>query len=534
MTNLVPGKLWTYFLNAIIITIPTSLVVLAGYRHAVSRAMRLGGNPESGLSAANVLKTVQNSAREAAHVADEAAVRRRLGLIYAAGSVVAAAIMAWLLAWSMKFDISARGYFASWYVFAWPLLPILVVLVAWPQRRNIPLLLAYAAAGAALIGCWTFMSAYLFGDATVSPLKSAAGVLELFVRQIWLPYTIILLTGNRRLRPVSPLVLAGLLTFSFGTLFTRDAYVAAVQANPGAPWLLFPGSNSYSLWYFIAALPIGYACWLGIRAVARGYDRKHFSDIQLLVDSWWVIVAFQFSTDLANDFGWGGVVGLLAFVGYRVVVETWLRLFRLSARGAGPTLLLLRVFDFQRRTERLFDAVAERWRFKGPVLMIAGPDLAMRTLNPGEIISYLSGRLKSQFIAEPAQIEQAVGVIDQGADPDGRFRITKVFCRDNAWRAALTKLLDHSDTVIMDLRGFSATNQGCMFELEQLAVHGLLSRTLFVVDSATDVPLLEATVVNQADAPGHGSIRHRFFHLGKQSSGALREVYDRLHASVGA
>jgi hypothetical protein len=532
MTNLVPGKLWIFFLNAVLITVPTSLAVLGGYRRAVSQTMRLS-RKHPAMQSADLGTALLPPIRDGLQAGDDpAGTRRHLVGIYAGASFVAAAIMALLYAWSMHFDISARGLFVTWYVFAWPIVPISVVLLAWPQRWNIPLLLAYALGGAAVVACWTAV-ATVMGNATLSPLKNAGWALEFFSKQIWLPYSIILLTGNRRLKPVSPLVLAGLLVFSFATLFARNLYIAAVETYPDAVWLQFPGSNSYSFWYLIAALPIGYVCWLGIRLVARGYDRKRFSDIQLLVDSWWVIVSFQFSTELANEFGWGGTTGLLAFLGYRGVVEVGLRLTPLRTRQAGPTLLLLRVFGFQRRTEALFDSIAERWRFTGPVLLIAGADLAMRTLNPGDVISYLSGRLKSRFIADPTQIQQTLTTHDQRADPDGRFRTTKVFCREDTWRPTLAYLLNQSHVVLMDLRGFSPANQGCVFELEELTARELLSQTIFVVDDATDVTLLRATVEQQAAALGTSVAPSVLIqHVRSQSGAELKSVFADLQKAA--
>ncbi len=337
MTGLVPGKLWMYFLNAILITIPTSLVLLAGYRRAVSRSMQLTGNRST-----TPFPAAQAELPAAATVGPNASVdeydrsvRRalqRLALVYGLGSLVAAGIMAFLFALSMQFDLTARRCFASWYVFAWPLVPISVVLLARPQRHMCLSCLSISSSGVAIMGTWSFISGYVLGDEHASPSKSTMGFLDLLLHQIWLPYLIILVTGNRRIRPVSPMVLAGLLVFSFGSLLARDLYFAAVQANPNNSWLLFKGSNTYSLWYFIATLPIGYLCWLGIQRLARWYERKQFSDVQLLVDSWWLIVAFQFSVELASDFGWAGLAGLLAFVGYRGTVQLGLRFTRLSNR----------------------------------------------------------------------------------------------------------------------------------------------------------------------------------------------------------
>lgn len=47
---------------------------------------------------------------------------------------------------------------------------------------------------------------------------------------------------------------------------------------------------------------------------------------------------------------------------------------------------------------------------------------------------------------------------------------------------------------IVDLRGFSDRNTGCVFELQQLAGQKRLLDTVFVVDSSTDIRLLESTI----------------------------------------
>jgi hypothetical protein len=546
MTGQAPGKLWMYFLEAVVITVPASLVILAGYRRSVARSMRQTGDgatmplpaiqaePQAGAPAfvAQAPKIVGDGPLKT--------IRLRLALVYGMGSVVAAAIMAFLFAFSMRFDLNALAAFVSWYVSAWPLVPITIILLALPQGRNITFLLIYVLLGALIVIGWSGFSSVVLGHSDVSPLINARFFLEFLVRESWLPYLIILVTGNRRLRPVSPIALAGLLIFSFGSLFARDLYIAAVQADPKASWFLFGGASTYSLWYFVAAVPIGYVCWLGIQWLASWYERKRFSDVQLLVDSWWLIVAFQFSSQLASDFGWGGLAGLLAFAGYRGTVEMGLRLFRSGADRKGPTLLLLRVFGFQRRTETLFDSIAEQWRFLGPVTMIAGTDLAMRTVSPGDIVGFMSGRLQSFFIGGEARIHRLSVAIDGVRDPDGRFRTIKFFCRDDTWRAALIELLRHSDLVLMDLRGFTANNSGCVFEIHTLVSRRLLPRTLLVVDDSTDVALLEATVRQYAVAPDETAPRQQDMppmhvsHLTTQSAAELARVYERLNALAGS
>jgi hypothetical protein len=193
---------------------------------------------------------------------------------------------------------------------------------------------------------------------------------------------------------------------------------------------------------------------------------------------------------------------------------------------AESRLLLLRVFGFQRRTEKLFDAIGARWRLKGSVKMIAGADLAMRTIDPGDVIAFAGGRIKYLFVQDEGDLKRRLARLDETSDPDGRFRVSEFFCHDNTWRPTLRALAKTSDFVLMDLRGFSQANSGCLFELEQLTQHGLLARTLFVVDETTDVPLLESTLAQQAD----GSPKLNLTHVKASSPAEFKRIYSALHA----
>ena len=48
------------------------------------------------------------------------------------------------------------------------------------------------------------------------------------------------------------------------------------------------------------------------------------------------------------------------------------------------------------------------------------------------------------------------------------------------------RLKKDSDVVLMDLRGFSQSNQGCVFEIKELLDGMLLRHIVFVVDRTTD------------------------------------------------
>ena len=77
-----------------------------------------------------------------------------------------------------------------------------------------------------------------------------------------------------------------------------------------------------------------------------------------------------------------------------------------APRPPRRTLLLLRVFADASRTERLFDRVAARWRWLGPVTMIAAPDVVARTVDPSDFLEFATGRLHARFVKSADDFEK--------------------------------------------------------------------------------------------------------------------------------
>jgi hypothetical protein len=251
------------------------------------------------------------------------------------------------------------------------------------------------------------------------------------------------------------------------------------------------GTSYYAL-FLLVSLPFGWVAWRLLRMLAGAYAAKRFSDLQMIVDCWWVIVtAEHVATTLTDLYGvWGSAGGVVAFAAYRGGVWIVLRKAHQPLEHHPQRLLLLRVFGYQARTESLFDRVAQRWRFHGPVQLIAGVDLAMRTADPGDILAFVNGRLADSYVRTLDEIPRRIAGLDVASDPDGRYRINEVFCHDDTWRPTLEALLDISDHVLMDLRSFSERNSGCIFELEQLLRRVTSDHIVMVCDKTTDLPLL--------------------------------------------
>jgi hypothetical protein len=120
------------------------------------------------------------------------------------------------------------------------------------------------------------------------------------------------------------------------------------------------------------------------------------------------------------------------------------------------------------------------------------------------------------------------------ADPDGRFRINNFFCHADSWQSVLPRLVQDGDTVLMDLRNFSAASTGCLHELHYLLQEVPISRCLLVVDDTTDKSFLKHTLQDEWGRlpPGSPNRSHplehtALYHLGTGSA-PLRRLMRRL------
>ena len=503
MLGQAPGILLTYFAEAVLITLLGSVVLLRWYRGAVMRGMR--AQPVAAAAAfapTDQASTVVPTDPAAILASSRTRSRIRLILVYGMAGCVAAAVLAKLFLVVLGGPSNGLRAFVTWYIYCWPLVPTYVALLALPRKSALWLLAGYVAVGAAIVLAWSLVSLLITPEAQSAPLGNVLSYLAFLALEATVPFLIVVVVSSKPLRSVSAFLLAGLLVFSFSNLAVTH-WLALSLDYPALslvlPWL---GAGMYLVsWYMLAALPIGYLCWRLLGWLSRVHERKGFSDVQLVVDSWWLISVFFVMSSLASDLGWGALAALLALVAYRAIVTLGLRLAPTRSTG-GRRLLLLRVFGFQRRTERLFDGIAQRWRLLGSVRLIAAADLATRIVDPADVIAFVGGRMRERFVAGEADLGRHLMRMDDGADPDGRFRVNKFFCHDDTWQPLLGALLERSDAVLFDLRGFSPANSGCRYELGELSRTGLLPRTVMVVDESTDLDHLQAVLA--IAVPGSG------------------------------
>ena len=314
------------------------------------------------------------------------------------------------------------------------------------------------------------------------------------------PVTIPFLAFNRLIRgTVGPLFIILALLMMLSTLVILDV---VAYTSPGM-WLwghirgTFGGSSIAVLWVIRLTLSAVVA-WFGLVWIVHRYRRKQLSDQTFLFDALWLSSSFWVSAYLMGDGNrFRYLLGLLPFALYKITVGYKLKRLAACAEPLPKArLLFLRVFGSTRRSEKLFDLLAARWRYAGSIQLISAPDMARGSFEPDEFLDFLSGRLASAYISTGIDLDRRLAGLDFRPDPDGRYRVNEFFCHSDTWQQTVTRLMGQSDLVVMDLRAFTSERKGCIFELGALIDEVPLNRVVLLIDQTTDEPLLRRTVAD--------------------------------------
>lgn len=328
-------------------------------------------------------------------------------------------------------------------------------------------------------------------------------VVLLWILTNFLAAVILLAFLNRRIRAVGPLVLTFMILAVTGSvIFPLIAGNNARLLGPIIKLGVVLGVDGYGI--FIALVILGFALfgvlgWLALRWIGNWYKQKKISEQSITIDAIWLLFGIFQSVGLIFEGERWFLASLLSFVVYKIF--TWAGFSFLGYKpvlsGKAPNLLLLRVFSLGMRSEYLFDALAMHWRYIGSIQLIAGPDLATTTMEPHEFLDFLSGKLARRFIDNSQTLDLRLSEMDLQPDRDGQFRVNDFFCYEDTWRMVLSRLVSNSDVVLMDLRGFSSQNMGCIFEIKELINAVTLGQMAFIIDDTTDELFLRQ-VVHQA------------------------------------
>jgi hypothetical protein len=414
------------------------------------------------------------------------------GAIYSVAGLIFGVVATFLLfVCSATQFLPLRAATVAW-AYAWPVVLTLNLLWSSDRRRQLAVVTFYAG----FIGLFCLWS--VFTDSrptTIATITFPAFANPILVWAIFaVPSLFLLLFLNRTVRAVGPVLLI------FGSIVFLGWHIAMVclgtsAGMQAAQWIFAAtgvGAGTLLLGVTGAGLAVGAVVgWLVVGRVADAYVARRFSDQMLIVDSIWFLQTLMLCSSLVFEVGYWGAVGLIAFAAYKTTAVVGFRVFSSKLERQSLRLLLLRVFGFSRRSSRLMDLIAARWRYNGYIYLIAAPDLAARTIEPGKLLALLRGRLGRLFVHDRTELERRLVEIDERRDPDGRFRIAELFCAGDVWRAAVKSLMAEAHVVAMDLRSFGPEHQGCVFELQTLLDTVPLERLMCLIDPTTKLEFLK-------------------------------------------
>jgi len=499
-TDMLGGQLFLQLLNVLVLTLGIASLVLWRYRRAVLAGMQARSGDTLPLSPARRNAAAERGATAGA-AADalhwEARLRRRVFPALLFVTFLSALPLSLLYLSLGGQPITPLHLYLKAGVMASAAVPMFAVLMALSFRRALMLWLATLSALAGFGVLLSMLQRPFYGKApSLDQLLNFVTFLQFAALTLWLPALLGLATGARRLRGVAPITFAGLLVFGLAPLLGLRLTQWLTDTRTGAEWVL-AGPGLYT-GFILIALPMGLLAWWRLKAMARRYETKRFSDAQLLAVTWWLLVVASDAVERISVHA--GVVTLLLTLAVAaasaamfppLLAAALRRAQRGVSRPAPRTLLLLRVFGNTARTEALFDRIGARWRWFGPLTMIAAPDVVARTVDPGDFLRFVSRDLAADFVTTAQDLQRRLASLDLLPDPDGRYRVNEFCCRDSSWQATVVRLIDCADAVLMDLRGFNAQRAGCEFELRELASRLQGGRVVLVVDSSTDRALLD-------------------------------------------
>ncbi len=369
-------------------------------------------------------------------------------------------------------------------VHLWPVIPAIGLLWRWPRLWTL---------GA--LALWALLCFGVMWWRSIDPQPMV--IAQYLGFEIGVPLVLVgALCLGQATRAAAPWLLPPFVLLVWASIAGIDVLWLLI-ANP-SPWLMtltaWLGAEAVMLLFAVLPWLIAWwpMRWLG-RALGRAYTAKRLSELMVLFTAVWAVSLLYQSLGAASALGLGGAVMMVPLL--------WIPFFMALSRrihpqheARPPTLLVLRVFQHDDQVQALFDAVVERWRLTGNTVLIAGTDLALRTLDADDIFAFLDRRLPERFIHRPADVPARLAAFDLLPDAEGRYRINECYCHDTTWQQALQALVGQSDVVLMDLRGFQAHNAGCVHELGVLARARALRRVVVLVDAKTDRAAADAAI----------------------------------------
>lgn len=479
--EMLPAKLMFVFIVALLLSSAASMWTAWRYRAAMRRLMSAPGPTTPHAAAAAVAVAADDATAlappEPVSLRDNqrAALRLALVLIGVSFLIGVSAASLWYAIVFPGEAFAVRRVAVVALVDLWPAIPAIGLIWRWSTWRVLLVLAAW------VLLCFAVA---LWRSIEPQPLQLAVYLAS----EVGVPMVLVaLLCLGNAARAVAPWLLLPFAALAGASVLGTELLgVLVTQRSPVLLWLV-SWLDAHLAMALFALLPWLLAWWplrwLG-RALGRAYARKWLSELLVLFTAVWTVALLTKALTAADAAGPIAIALLLPLLWIPLVVAIDQRLRRRP--GGAPTLLVLRVFQRDAQVQDLFDHVIERWRLSGNTVLIAGTDLADRTLDADDIFTFLDGGLAARFIRTSADVAPRLAAFDMARDADGRFRVNECYCHDTTWQDALHALVQRSDVVLMDLRSFGAHNAGCRYELGALAQSKRALRVIVLTDGQTD------------------------------------------------
>jgi hypothetical protein len=408
-----------------------------------------------------------------------------------------------------RVEIGPRNLLGLAVLFAWPLVPtVLTVLVARRSTR-----------------VWAWIGYGVLVPLATTGTGIAPSVTGTLVGLVVVPPAVVLLAlSGREIRAVGPFLAVPVLATMTGLLLYPST----------ALWAVRLGTSSYvgtAVGLLVAGV-LGVVGATHLVRSARQYARKRAGDQTVTVSHWWLLATVWHSVVLVPA-GIGPALAVWAgHIAFRLVLAAAMRL-RPRTTDLPRRLLLVRPDVAPQPSGLLLRRLDAYWRYVGTIATITRTDRAAAALEPHEFLGLLRGTPARRIARTAGELRAQVDDVDGDPDPDGRYRVGELFCRDDLWRLALQHLLRRSDCVLLDVRGITCRDERVAWEITQLVQLAPLRRVVVLVDDATDEYLLRATVdraragLDAAVPDPGGSLRLLRAHAGRVDAAAVVEQLGR-------
>jgi hypothetical protein len=273
--------------------------------------------------------------------------------------------------------------------------------------------------------------------------------------------------------------------------------------------------------------------------IARRYEAKAFSEVQLAFSAYWGLVALlalgvvllpafmEVPANVAGPVFWLAI----SWLAFGAWLKLWLRGIARRAPPSLGALLLLRVFKGAALSEAFMDRFLSYWRFAAPVWMIGGADLAGANMEPDEFFALIRRRLGDKFLLTTEQIPARIARLDAARDPDARFRVDELFCAEATWKPAVLALIARAAVVVLDLREYNPRRAGTRYEIFQLMNLIPLDRVVVLIGATDDEAAIGAELqaawsAMDESSPNrrHGATTLGVLRLGRDSVAEIRAL----------